>query len=1571
MESVNQFNKGINKDSNPLFQPKNTAKELKHWVQISEDGDTYSLINENGVINQRVSFPSGFKLMGQTVLNNDIIVVLASDLGYSQVGIIDYNKTYTRIAPSDDLGSQLGFTTDHPVDCVAKKTYAGERVLYYTDDNVPFGSVNLDNPPEDDSLEENSKLIADLDEPFIVPSEIIQGGGELYCGTYQFSLRYVKEDLSNTIMLGTTQPVPIVDEAVGAKRKEKDGNTTTTVVSKSIKINLTNLDQDYKQYQLIAHRYTDDGNVLKSYALPPKELTATTSIYNFTGIGLEDEEIPLEEVREVLISYNKAKCIEQLDNRLILGNLSEATNQFDDELQNIANNINLRYKIEEVPYRYSNKNVGDFNLVGIWKAEETEYFPNTVGFTFTDNVELEPLLDSIKAYEVGGSSGSITILDIATLENDTITVDGEIFTFVTSVVNSNDVLIGVDINATTITLKTVMENSRLGTVFNFGGSSLGGLVTMVTIRPGDETFPITTTAGSLELTVTGIDGGTPLEDKEILPTNIVVEGNKAYAYFNYDTHTEYYFQIFDIKNWDGSKSYSTTQLEASVENEIDYEITGILADNESQAYKDEFFTTYRKGYKREEVYSYAIKTKFKDGSDSYTYHIPGNNKITGTTIEAIPDSPGTVVGNTEGELGTYVSDIEYPLDQGFVGTYVRHHKMPSLQQEPHFRKVTETVGDEEVTEIYIRILGLEAEFTIPFSQDLVDNIQNFSIVRESREKEGNKSILAQGIGLPMLDLFTNYEPGNGNTIAASRAYCPQPYLGSFEFKGDNYSNNKDFVLDIVGIKRDLLNFHSPDLTLGNSLDVDKFENNKIKAKLGVKGDINDFFRKTGNFQIDPKYLKSTTRVSRVREWWQAMLIGIPGNIDYFNHRLKKNPKLWQGCSFQESSVTLYDDEFDVYDDECLVEKTVTVNSGDFKGVGFDEDVYNLNGLKSYILKTGSIPGGTNNNVRNGSRVKTTLSASYSAKTDSIDANDYEDRRNDSDYYANEKRSNLGIYTGTSTATLNILEVSSDITGQYGELPNSEYIETYRSNNPPTVPTTINNIYGGDVFITPYSVENKNVLPMMASYYSDHPYEEGNEDYQFRGEANDDCEPDKLGINSKCLYEVFLESRINCDFRHEFFNDEDEQQTRYYPKSTAYETLKVATEKGRCISYNPQYSIENSIKTYFSKSLSGNIQGDFEDRIIYSDNSSLDSIVDNYKQFPVNNYQDIPKHTGEIWDLFVYNDTLYSHTPKSLWRMFSKNNSTMTSSDISEVILGTGDAYTIDAQRRTDFKGGYAGTISQFAGVHTPGGYIFPDALQGKVFIFTPGSKQGDLQELSRNGMLTVFNNGLKKGLVESGVYIDNPYTGYGILASYDFELKRYLITKKDSFGGLTYSFSFVGDCWLSEHDYRPDAYISIDNDLYMVSNTGTVSLYKTNDGLKGDFAELVNYTTRAESTIRFIVNDNIDVTKVFDNIVLNTNSYSNLGEYVPFDTFDTVQMSNDLQDTSEKEIVIDNGYPTLPSTQVQCKFKNNEYRVSVPRGASDDRIKSKYSIIDLKYNNTNDNKFVVNFIKTLFRVNRR
>ena len=100
---------------------------------------------------------------------------------------------------------------------------------------------------------------------------------------------------------------------------------------------------------------------------------------------------------------------------------------------------------------------------------------------------------------------------------------------------------------------------------------------------------------------------------------------------------------------------------------------------------------------------------------------------------------------------------------------------------------------------------------------------------------------------------------------------------------------------------------------------------------------------------------------------------------------------------------------------------------------------------------------------------------------------------------------------------------------------------------------------------------------------------------------------------------------------------------------------------------------------------------------------------------------------------------------------------------------------------------------------------------------------------------------------------------------------------------------------------------------------------------------------------------------------------------------------NDKSNTGPYTMLPSNTFGvTVVAGQLTVKHRNNEYRMTIPRDSVIDnsadifdttnldntikfreRIKGDYIIINLKYDNTNNFEFVLNFIKSIFTNNFR
>ena len=207
MEDIRSFNSGINQDFSPLNQPEGTYRSAVNFVQLSDEGNLYALTNEEGTTLLTTSFPTGFLVMGSTVLNNEVFVALANPSGASQIGYISLDGAYTRSCPradEDDAvannNAELGLSVDRPVDMQARIRLADQRMLYFCDGpgGIPMSFLNADNVPDIGEITDNTKIIANQSVPRIDLAAIQEVSGNLRVGAYFFVTRYYTEDLTPT-----------------------------------------------------------------------------------------------------------------------------------------------------------------------------------------------------------------------------------------------------------------------------------------------------------------------------------------------------------------------------------------------------------------------------------------------------------------------------------------------------------------------------------------------------------------------------------------------------------------------------------------------------------------------------------------------------------------------------------------------------------------------------------------------------------------------------------------------------------------------------------------------------------------------------------------------------------------------------------------------------------------------------------------------------------------------------------------------------------------------------------------------------------------------------------------------------------------------------------------------------------------------------------------------------------------------------------------------------------------------------------------------------------------------------
>ena len=1672
MEDINFLIKGLDTDSHPLKQKEHTVREMLNFVPLSKDGNLFSITNEDGTeLFEKVTFPTSFQIIGYSVLDKDIIVILANSSGNSQVGYVrqDVNNEdnnygfYHPSAPYDkdndvypENNSELGFNLDYPVDCVSRKLIDGHRVLYFTDNFNPYGTIDLDDPPIVGSVKDEVKLTFNQSIPTMRIREIRENvSGSFNPGIYQVVTRYVTDSGGVTNFGIPSNVIPMVptNRSVGVDNYSggfnEDGN-----INKNILVTFDDVDTQYQELEVILIYYEGTQSVFKASIIGQIPINSESIDYTITGIDSENIiDITREELNKNNVTYTKAKCIEQKDNTLFLSNLSSGRQDDYDQLQLAANKTRIGYEIEEIQYSGRGEN-GQTPLLVFTATAIYLGSISSVSIDFNDSVDetagVNDVLSNYTLRKQGSEDvGQIEITDnAALLDGDTITIDTSsssssqatvVFTAETTATsNNNTFVIDSDVQQTNLNLLNSINDSS--DVSDYSAIIDSGVIYLIWNTSTPDSGGTTITSSTTSISTVDFTGYSNL-DQDFDAISLEISDNSITANFATSISSANTIRIVSVKSTEGEE-FLTGNID---DNSAFTSISLTEPDSSSSSfevgftdYLNEELTFTSKTYRRNEVYSFGFNLLYNDGTTSPVFHIPGNksnvdvSEFNNGINEFPPLNPLNLwgsynTGETSGELGTYVSEETYPNEQNYPGNEngddnteqgelgiernIRHHLMPSLENEPHFR--------EENGVTFLRLINLE--FNLDLSSVDLSDVQKVIFVRERRSNSINKSVYAQGIVNKQAIMADNYDnsgyvDGEGGDPSATNPFdklnsgyfaAETPFANNitgFDFVENGADsdtlNNRGFVfpnylengnpigspfVTVNEFLKNRCNFYSPETILftGFRFNPGLIEQGFLKQCIRIKGDYN-FFNELGlywGYDSGRDNLKTYPRSDLFADYNNYYTESLPNPL---------TPLRIENARYLEPGVDRAG-SLDPLEKNIKTSSRWNTSSLEMK---LENDLYDANTDAENLTIKGLIRG----HSKLGNTTSFCFEESNTCIGSVIEPNLF-------------KSSESVNAPSESFIARHLYNVKTNNLSQYGQITQGSFIPISIQkpiNEQGNLNTVFNKIYGGDTFITKFSYNNTSLVPywpprrkrinqvinrpdqtnVRVGYFQIDGINKGGSTSGGPGKAH--------GFDYRTCNYYFVESEINTYYRH---RPKEEEKQNYFPNENNLSSLlnDFVGYLDNIRAYNAQYSYENNVRQFFVRGSTEAIINKFENRTIYSETAANDDTLDSYRSFLVNNYYDLPSNTGPIWDSFVSYNRLFLHTTKSLWSTFAEPSATLQGGNISDVVLGTGRLFQRPSQEVLTTEGGYAGTISQWGGSNTRIGYVFPDVLQGKVFGLVSGDNGPYLKELSEVGSQTFFKENLAKDLIEIGGFIneglldtpnliDNPFNKIGLFSTYDQNLKRFIIIKHGT-TPISRNFSVINQQW-SNHSYIPNVMIAYNNQLFFYDSLldNTSRMWEMNKGRKGEY-----FGEFYDSKIEFICNVQM-MPKVFKNLFISSESTDENGKKVRDDCFHLLQAFTDRQNTFEVKLVQGNTFnKQVLVDEVVIKFRNDEYRLAIPRDSVIDndsnifdelnrdfsqkfreRIKGDYAHFVLTYNNTENNyEFVVNSIKTKIDLNAR
>ena len=1597
-KSINRFPKGMNSDSHPMdVEEGQYIKATNAVLHSGHNADLFALSNEEGfsIFSDYNQKKPDHLIIGMCPINDSVVVfsVKASrfnDLktSASEIGVIEKDGFYRTVINDIDLAywnttnvpqthptfnqiqtyqfpEFLNFSIEHQIDATGRIDFTNSRIVYWTDGLNPPRYINLDvdyTVEKFNNMSQQVKLYDVFNYTLCNYKRTLEGGF-LRPGVYQFFTRYLNKSLDATLPSFICNPIPVVGGPVGQVNSiDKYGaNFDADRINKSIELTVTNIDRDFDFIQLCVVYYTGAASNIKINVAQTAAISDVTM--NFVFDGRIEEELTIDEVVQVKPNYSTAQHIIQKDGRLLLSNLTESV---DTSLQEIANQLRLKYFIKEVEYPSTNLlSDSEGTVLGAYSNEEYTYsqkgYRRGEAYSFGIQAVLEDGSETFVAHIPGWDS-------VETLAQPLGGNEGWLGTYVSDVkyteagVYFDPQNLSQDLFATGIRYHKMPEISQEPHFIN--GTDF---IRILGVK-------ITGMANALNTDPT-------LRDK-IKVLNFVVQARDTSvkkSIYAMGFANELLLHDGQIKGGEDLRSGNG-------------QYNSLIPVNVSSIYKD---------YKSTEVQKTYIINPFHGNTHIHDYNLM---VFTGGTINY--ESVRTNVGDKTRLRSGLVNDnnnnlpLVPPFPQAGFSTNGYRHNIGQFCPPELWGWLGRSTDENARKNVF---------WYSPESIFLSDSweVPNGTRIKPVMRMHGKPArVLDWSKELTTGSVYGSHYPGNRDLDIYDLHYGA--HGDDFNFPQARMHRAPFFHIFTDYNRFDLFD---TDFSVVNSRLITTYQkvswNDQIKNDTDIQTKLKNLvfgtLTKLNNYDNEGGYLFTLDK-----EHFAQQLTTV-GNL-----KVSDIPRIFVvlGMTMRQSGAG-----FDVINDNRIYDGDTLErlhNYGNVRISGQNQIYVEVNlgnnreGQPATFEKMLPIPvynpdGFTPAQERNSSRYRSPRQ---------WNANNGPDLSRYLYVLDTDNRTQYGTVEGKE-----YILVETFFNDREANNPNTEGLL-------PISTIDEREILKGDTYITKFAYRNSVRMHCYFVFQEESNLMETRPTIDVRLDADLSAGDPKNelfggytrirtnnGAELRNVSYYFVESEVNTAFRHRPIERDalTKEVTAYgapfFPyldiEKSKLDTLDYESQYGQSSGYNIEYSFGNIPKKYFTKPFGLIPIKKHPTRTIYSQQSLEGEQSDKYRQFLANDYQDLPKNKGSITNMFEFNKTLYLHTDRSLFKTFF-NQSQFTPIGDQEVFIGTGKIFGNPPVEIYPLKGGYAGTQHKWACTLSPFGYLFPDYNQGKVFLFTDS-----IEEISSVGMFSWFRDNMKIPSINSlnPNYFNNPANplAAGLTGYYDSKHRRFVLGIKRSpfdIKELTYtentdrfdtlSFSLLSKTWTSFHNYFPSISVALDNKNFASNNNPIENAYYSLEGGRYGFY-FNSQVDPYKFDVTFVINDKVAYSKVFDvqNVVADfyLNNVKNHYEF-----FNSYQHYNDYQNSGEIATLVRDKrlIGVADEFAYNVQMYNNQYQLKLPLSATVDnfvnlgdpnnvniqmenkaRLRSRYLVSKYTYNNLNNYYLMLYYILTQCRISYR
>lgn len=337
--------KGLNK-SMRLADLQDGDSPFARNVILSKNDSVMAISNEEGLF-ERYEHDKG--VIGVITTNDGRDIIFSGSKGSARVPEIGIyqNGVYTTFL----IDNNLGFM--NPIEGTYYYNNLGELIISWWDgvydNSTKVKILNIDCPPFKISglftlINASDIALLDLTVDYTVPNydlnKVNDNGGQLETGAYFFTFAHQFADSSIGNFKNLSLPV-FINKDISEVYNNFNGNIGNQVTTKSITINIGNIPTYVKKITLGVVKKLN--GITTAITIP--NILVINGIVNYTYTGFLEYDSSLDEVLIPTASIIKAQGGAQVDNRLYLANVTQATIP---NIQPYVNGIQVKWVFEDV-----------------------------------------------------------------------------------------------------------------------------------------------------------------------------------------------------------------------------------------------------------------------------------------------------------------------------------------------------------------------------------------------------------------------------------------------------------------------------------------------------------------------------------------------------------------------------------------------------------------------------------------------------------------------------------------------------------------------------------------------------------------------------------------------------------------------------------------------------------------------------------------------------------------------------------------------------------------------------------------------------------------------------------------------------------------------------------------------------------------------------------------------------------------------------------------------------------------------------------------------------------------------